>query len=219
MKHCVLGFAAVVMAASGASAALTTYNSQAAFLAAVPGAAVEGFEGLTAGDANSLSNSAVVTAGFTVTPNPGRIGVVTGSFFGGVPSEGSNFLGVYRPGESIGVIRFDFPSPIQAFGFFVGDAADASDPFVYTLTASAGDAATPLVVLSGPPGLPDGSLFFFGFSQDEAFTSVTFTGNFLDDAIILDQVSTGVIPEPSAVAGLGVAAVAMLRRQRIGRGI
>ena len=143
-----------------ASAANTGYTNEASFRAAVPLAMVESFESL-AGSVRSLSP--VVAPLLTVRPGIAPIGVQTAPDtpnpgFGAFATDGTHYLSVYLPNLAQGTVMFDLASPTKGFGLNLIDIGETAG--TVTLTTDTGAFAAGTVLLSFPPTVGNGAVYF-----------------------------------------------------------
>lgn len=199
MRSRILGLplAALCLLGKPAFAQLTTYHDQAAFLSAAGATTMESFEELAPSPRGA---DPISVAAFTVTPEPGLIGILDGPAdgFGASATDGTKFLLSYRPSLPAGTLRFDLAAPTTAFGFFLID--DGETDGLVSLHTNAGETLGDMTVLQAPPILPNGNVAFFGFVQSTPFSQVFLTSTGIDDSFGLDQVYTAAapvaVPEP-----------------------
>ena len=220
---------AVVLALSsfGASAIVAVssfnfYTSEAAFTSATGLSAFESFEALAG---SSRSANPVVVSGFTVVPvGLALLGVQVGAETpetgnGASATHGSNYLLSYLPNQPTGSLRFDFNTPVTAFGLHVIDAGEAAGDII--VQTNSGESSTPFAAFSftNLTLQPNGNVLFLGFSQSTSFTSLTLTVNGVDDSYGLDKVYVQSVPEPGQWATLlaGLLSVFGVVRRRLGR--
>lgn len=214
--------ASLMVAAAGA--ADQTFTSESAFGLAAGATSLESFEA-PAVIAVTRSTASVATPLFTVTPDAALIGVQSSSTtpedgFGSYPVSGNQYLFSYNPNLPSGTLRFSFNAPTYAFGFTLTDAGEADGTI--SLRTNAGAFVTAQVLATFPPLSGNGSLFFFGLTQNTAFTEAYVTVTGIDEAFGIDAVHVSAVPEPTQAlllaAGLGLIG-AWSRRGRItGRG-
>jgi hypothetical protein len=191
-----------------ATGATITFNSEAAFVAAAPGSAVESFETTPFQPFPGFTASGVILA-----PTSGILGLHQSTRF---PTDGFPSLAVVGLFTSAR-LYLAFDSPINAFGFNVRDIADIGAAGL-TLTTDAGDFAS---IVSTPVPLGPGNTIEFGLiNQTASFTKVIFSydggGPFGFDEFYIDEVRFGTVgsgpgaaPLPPAIA-MGIVIVAAL---------
>jgi hypothetical protein len=208
-----LTLAALCLLGKPLSAQLVTFTDHSAFLAAVGSTSVESFEGLAA---SPRSTNPINTALFTVTPDPGLIGILDGPAGGNgaFATDGTKFLLSYRENLPAGTLHFVLTAPTTAFGLFIIDNAEIDG--LVSLHTNVGEAASEVTALQAPPILSNGNVAFFGFTQSTPFTDVFLTSTGIDDSYGIDQVTVAAVPEPSTlIFGLaGVAPVLWMRRRQ-----
>lgn len=179
---------AFMLSASAAQAAIVSYGSRAAFDAAFPGAAVEGWDGYGTGTIfpngsssagiayNSSSGDAIVTAVFLPSTPPNGLGNTTLGYFG-----------------SSDTMTFTFASPVSAFGIDINTFATADG--AYSATTSLADIVDSVFDPFGGGGTGQ----FVGFSSNLPFTSVTIapTAGF---SYTLDTLRDVPLPEPGSLS-------------------
>jgi hypothetical protein len=209
--------APLVVAGLAAHAADTTFSSEAGFVAAAGATLIESFESL-AGTARGLAPIAAPLLTVTTTSTP--IGVQTGpdapnSGFGAAATDGTHYVSVYLPNVSQGTIRIDLASPGKVFGFNIMDIGEVAGTLVLRTDVGAFAAGVTLATYAG--GSPSGTVFFYGLTQNTAFSSVFITVNGLDEAYGLDKVYVGAVPEPHAALLMGAGALALVLTRRARR--
>lgn len=208
---------ATVLTATNASAAITTYGTRAAFLAAAGTTTTETF--------NSCQDGATI---FTVlsSSTPGPCGsIVAGISF--TPDAGDD-LYIAGPGQSANIdtaLGVDFPTggnntvgftvPVSAFGadlfqnFGGGFQSGADATFTFDVFGSAGLLGSfSFPVASGTGG-------FFGLTSTDNITSIQISQ--ADGFAVIDNATfSAAVPEPASwalmLAGFGLVGNAMRRR-------
>jgi hypothetical protein len=212
----VLKLSAALMACAAVGpvwAVNSVFSTETSFVAAAGAASIESFETTAP---RVRGTAPVSTALFTLTGGSTPIGVQSGvdnpePAFGAVATNGVRFVSVYLPNQPQGTLVFDLLSPARAFGFNITDAGETSG--VVTLRTDTGAYAAGIDVASYPPGLANGSVQFFGLTQDQPFTRVFLTVTGLDEAYGLDKVYVTAVPEPTTVS-LTVAGLAVVLAKR-----
>lgn len=120
-------------------------------------------------------------------------------------------------------LNFAFSRPVSGFGMMITDLADVGGANVITMTVKNGATTVLTTVITCGTGdcVPttgqNGAVTFLGLSDNMGFfDSITFSMTASQDAIGFDQVQVAT-PEPSSLALMGFAAVAMvgsIRRKR-----
>ena len=199
--------AALCSMGSRASAQLTTFNDEAAFVAATSLSSFESFEGL----APRLRSAAPLTlTDFTVTPDAATLGVTDGAnspepTFGTAASDGTHALFVYNPNVPTGTLTFTLNGPATAFGFDLLDAGETAGKV--TIRTNAGESLSEVTLAQYPPLLGNGSVEFLGFTQKTAFTQVFVTVTGVDEAYGIDKVRVkNAAPEPSSMGLIALVA-------------
>ncbi len=215
-----------LFATTAANAALTFYDTQAAFDAAFPGDTHIGFTSLTptSGTSQVLPGGKVVVGGDTIfadhtllaladsNPGPGPYGDYK-----------TTFLSAQSIDDELDLIGISAPG-VTALGFDYGSYADFPD-FNLTVTLSTGQSFTPLE--------PSDTARFIGFSSGGTpITSVKISGVFAQgqfggsviDLIDISQAGSTLpppVPEPAEWAlmliGFGLIGANLRRRQATGR--
>jgi hypothetical protein len=195
--------AAAVVVAVPASAQLSVETDEAAFLAGLLDVETFDFDGLPDAD---FTND--VNAGLSVTITPGLSVSGTGfSAFGGDVGIVGEALELFIDPSSISSFTLTFNRPVDAFGADFIDAFDTTGVGV-TINGETIDTSALVPIAT--------TTAFFGFSSDTSFDEVTFelpvTQGF--EFFSVDNLVTGVIPEPASLGLLSVGGLALLRRRR-----
>jgi hypothetical protein len=208
--------AAFTLCAAPAQAALVTYTSEGAFLAGAGPVAFESFEQVAARALATGAGAAVATSAFTVSPvGTATLGVQDGANspgngFGSAATDGTHYLLSYLPQQPTGTLRFVFSQPVTSFGLNVMDVGEIDG--TVALATDVGDGAGGFTAFSFPPGLNNGTVLFFGFTQSTPFSEVFLTINGVDEAYGVDKVYSSVagrVPEPGSLA-LALGALALM---------
>ena len=196
-----------------AHAQITIYKDETLFLATTGTTDIEGFESLSP---RARLDTPIVTPSFTVTPDPGLIGIQDTPIFDAHATEGTKFLLVYRENQVSG-IRIDLNAPTRIFGFTITDWNDGSGGGVLSLRTNVGEAQGTIVLDNPASGFPSGNEHFYGIVQDTPFTQVFLSNTVLDDAFGIDAVRTKAVPSPGALSTLLMGAIPgllLLRRRK-----
>lgn len=216
--------------ADTARALLTSYDSRSAFIAAVPDATVQTYDGVFS---DTLIPNGTAYEGVTYTLAAGVDGVLTDLNY---TSTGQFSLAANLPGNNygflVGSITLTFDRPMNAFAIdpFATSQLDAK----FSATTDSGETAysvyDPFVSHYYPPPIDRTYDFghFIGFTSDLAFSTVTvrFTADIDDQnlAYSLDTLryreapAAQPVPEPATAMGVALAvgalAAGIARRQR-----
>jgi len=185
------------------AAALIIFNNETDFLNAAGPLSFEGFEGLTANNANSLAT--ITASDFVVTASNTGLGIFNIPIAGQFATEGDQFLD-HQSGLNV-TTTFTFDLGINSFGFDLIDYGDFGTGQL-TLVNDVGDNAVVAVAGGG-----DGNVQYFGLISDFVFTEAILTNTISGEAFGFDKVSYG-IPEPGTVCLLGLGGLALIRRRR-----
>ena len=156
-----------------------TFNNELDFLRST--FSFESFESLAD---RPLSNDPIVSPLFTISPvlSPAEIrSTPTGGHFA---TDGLRYISAGSNTLSTELV-FELASPATGFGLSVTDFGE-SGPGDLTFQTDTGDLADELVVASNPQS--NGSLIFFGFTQEIEFSTVTVRATTVPDGIGIDGV-------------------------------
>lgn len=208
---------AFAFAPVGAHAAVTTYTSEAAFMAAVSGATTIAFEAENPAGPNgytyAVSPLAIGDVSFAQADS--RLFVFGQSFY---PTYGLTSSYLTPNSQAPAGIDVSFAAPVYAVGMNLGIQNTWDDPSLeVTFSLSTGD-----VVTTPAPMLWDTSngMAYFGFTSTVAITSFNVNGP--SGGVAIDNFSSAlVVPEPEAylLALIGSGGVLLLvRRRRVAAG-
>lgn len=200
------------------NAANLTYTSAGTFAAAAGSTVVESFEASAA--SVRIAGVPIVTSLLTVSSPATPLGVQSGpnapsDGFGSAATDGTQYLSIYRANQPIGTLQFSFVAPALAFGFDLTDIEVLGSSI--SLRTDAGAFAGGVTLETVNSNIANGSLRFFGVTQDQAFSTVfiTITGN--DEAAGIDNIRIATAPVPLPTPGLllggGLLALAARRRK------
>jgi hypothetical protein len=220
MLACLVG---AVAATAPAGAAVITYATEAAFVAAHPG--LVGFESFETPFGTHAGATTLAFPGFTVASTEPLYQFTNGIYT--PPTHGVSVLGYNNDFFAAPTtVTLTFDSPVTAFGLNLLGVGDFT-PGTFTVTTANGQLTQ--VLSSVPPQLPfPAPAIFFGLMSDTPFTTVTFTGTALGDRIGLDSVRFGMastlpaanpaaVPEPISIAVFGglLAVGGLVARRRV----
>lgn len=197
----VIALTCALFSATG-QAVTTTYTSEAAFLAALPGPSnTLDFESSSSGTIiNSGDTLGGITFTYSIGPPPVDMAVVSDF----ETTSGTNYLGLDDPGNFNLFIAGDtfsltFDTPVNAIGmyFVSGDALFAND---IELVTSAGSTFNGDVV---DVAFGDGGLaYYIGLISDVSFTTASIQFDPLAEGAFLysvDDITTSAVPLPGAI--------------------
>lgn len=207
--------AVLLLAATSAHAELTTYTSQAAYLAAVGTTSVDSFDGLGPESLNGFDGPVTFTAG--AISYDASVGPISNMFYGASDNDVDYWLSTNNRTDTVTFSNFS-TDIAGAGGFFFGsDVFGFSNPAA-SITISATDSlgGTLSYTITAPTVNS-----FVGFVSSANLTSLSFTVG--DQAGVWPTVndlhlSVAAVPEPETygmmLAGLGLLGFAARRKQR-----
>jgi hypothetical protein len=210
------GAALALAVASNASAAITVYTDQASFLAAVSGAATDGFEDI------SIVNSTPSPLSRTVGSYGYTASVSTTSFFG-AGSNADHWLSTNTATDTVTLQGFTGGVYGVGGNFFGSDIVGLFALGNVTLTATDADGTVSQTIVNA------NTASFLGFVSSSGVTSVTlasvqpanaFMWPSANNLILGGQADvTTAVPEPASwammIAGFGLIGSAMRRRRAV----
>ncbi|MEM1012151.1 MAG: PEP-CTERM sorting domain-containing protein [Planctomycetota bacterium] len=199
---------AVATAVTPAFAQVTTgLSDEATFAAANPGALLEDFQDETIGSLDQTVPT--VFNGFSTLPNGTSTFLSDYEIDDEVPGSTNLELDLFIDSDPTFITEFffTFDDPVSAFALRIDDITLSQSTFLNV----AGQSFELQTLL---PGTDDED--FFTFSSPTPITSFSFTVGGANgfDGISVDNVYSVVVPEPTSVAMLGLAATGLLRRRR-----
>jgi len=217
-----LGSALAVLPAVTLASNLT-FTSEAAFDAAAGATVLESFETLTTRVRTTATP--IVTPLFSLSSPLAGLGVLDGPLspqdgFGAFATDGVKYVSAYRANQPLGTLTFDLSAPALAFGFDLTDI-EVSGALI-SISTDTGFFSGGVTLETVSSNNANGSLRFFGFTQDLAFSRVSLTITGFDEAVGLDAVKIAAAPVPlpttALVLGSGLVALGSLRRRRQAQG-
>jgi len=186
------------------------------FLSQLSGVSTESFESFSSGQIGPLNLTFSGSLGNINATLEGSNFVLTGSFSGVFPTDGTNSWVANGP------FSIDFgTTEIAAFGFYLTDVE--ADPGL-ELTLDLVSGGQKVVTIPSTVPAPNGALSYFGIiDADNPFTKVTFSNATPSDGFGFDELTVGEVsqvrtaPEPSTLLGLGTLTLVggtLLRRKR-----
>ncbi len=215
-------------------AAVVTYSTKASFLTAATGLGTQhlsNFDSSPVGTAYA-DGTGPAGSGFTMTSttfDPTRTPSVQNSFW---TTSGANYLGLDNSDAQFSngdTLSFALIGSVRAFGLYV--IAATNDIVAGDLSVSVGATSLSNLAADLTDTASGSSAFFFGFVSDVDITSVAlnfgvpgdptfFFAAGVDDVMVFDKADVGpgpgpgTVPEPSSLALLGVAGLALTAAQR-----
>lgn len=198
-----------------------TFNSEGSFASAAGSTLVESFE--TATPSVRTAGVPVVTDLLTVSSPLTPLGVQSAANepsdgFGAFATDGTRYLSAYRPDRPIGTLRFDLDAPALAFGFNLTDIEVTGSTISLSTDAGAFLGGVTLETVSS--NFANGSVRFFGITQDVAFSTVFITLTGVDEAVGIDNIHIAPapvpLPAPALLLGTALVALAAGRRRKQG---
>jgi hypothetical protein len=167
-----------------------SFNSELDFLRLISVASFESFEAFAD---RPPSNDPIVSTLFTISPTLAPVEIRSTPNGGHFATEGVRYI---SPGSNTvsTELVFELESPATGFGLSVTDFGEFGVGDL-TFQTDTGALANELVVASTPQS--DGSLIFFGFTQEVEFSRVTVRATTVPDGIGVD----GIYVVPAAVPG------------------
>ena len=188
-----LASAAIFISPASAYSDIVNYTNENTYQNAIGNFDFESFESLAT---TGLSNTPITTSLFDLVPLAGEIAVRDVPDDGRFATDGVNYIEASFPDRSV-ILRFDLVNEANTFGFSVTDFGDQT-PGSFFIVTDTGAGNFGIEVASHP--LSDGNEFFYGFSQDTAFTSVLVFQTSQNDGFGIDGVYLSTIPEPGSMA-------------------
>ncbi|MBK8959769.1 MAG: VPLPA-CTERM sorting domain-containing protein [Proteobacteria bacterium] len=200
------------------SAANLSFTSATDFATAAGSTVLESFEASAPG---VRAVAPIVTPLLTVSSPSTPMGVqsaanVPSDGFGSFATDGTQYLSVYRANQPVGTLTFSLAGPATAFGFDLTDIEVLGGHI--SLSTDVGAFAGGITLETVGSNANNGSLRFFGITQDQAFSTVFLTIDGLDDAAGIDNIRVAAVPLPAPAWLLGAGLVALATRGRRQRG-
>jgi hypothetical protein len=166
-----------------------------AFLSTLPsGVGTETFESLAGSTPLSLSfpgSSGSITANLS-----GDAEILSGFGAGRFATSGSKWLEVGTNSSFL----IEFSSPVSAFGFYGTDIGDFGGQIMLTLT----NGVTKDITVNNTVGAPDGSLLFWGFTDDmNSYSKIEFNNVSNQDFWGFDDMTIGDLTQVQTGSGSG----------------
>ena len=183
------------------------YDNEADFLLSVPLVNVESFEALPV-DSSVAQHSFLTLPDFTITEQASTLSVHDIPNLGVMATDGDKYV---RNTDGL-AMTITFNNPQTAFGVNIIDWGDNGSG---TLTFSDNIGHT-FQIASGAQ--PNGTIFFFGITTNQAFTEVTLNQTLISDSWAVDEVYYEPVPVPGAIilGSLGLSFSGLLLRKRRG---
>ncbi len=199
---CLVTFPAIT--AEGA----TTFNNEASFLDSAGLVTLESFETLPATSpfpgVASIASGQVTITNSTAT---GDLDIWDQPVSAGHATHGDKYLVWYGQTTSAS-LTFTFPAPLVAFGVNIVDYGYPAHSTSMTFSTKAGDSGVAAVAIDAI----DSEQFFGVLSS--SFTSITFYRGSLSDGVVVDEICFRDLPEPTAVALVGIAIAGLVAHRR-----
>ena len=199
------------------NAANLTYTSAGTFAAAAGSTVVESFESSVPGA--RVAGVLIVTPLLAISSQLTPLGVQSGpnapsDGFGAFATDGAQYLSAYRIDQPIGTLRFDLAAPALAFGFDLTDIEVQGSSI--GLRTDTGAFVDGVILETVSSNTANGSLRFFGVTQDQAFSTVFIIITGRDEAAGMDniRIAAAPVPLPTSAWLLGGGLLALVARRR-----